>query len=233
MVVLEQLYRCAVGDHRTSNNEANERLRVITTLGELERLTKMVNDGEMPRAARLWRGADVVITPEELEHETWWSDPIQVVTPHALEVSWVFEILRNAFCAEERIDGCSKIEFFGRLATAANRRLLRESDASAPRLCEAVVRAALAIYREMEEGDFDELKKLDRVEGHPKAYERRLRTVTTSDDVTLEAWVYTVAEPREEAPPNRAYWRLLVDGAKQAGIPADYVAEELERLAHL
>ena len=30
--------------------------------------------------------------------------------------------------------------------------------------------------------------------------------------------MYTVAEPREEAPPNRAYWRLLVDGAKQAGI---------------
>ena len=58
----------------------------------------------------------------------------------------------NGFRAEERIDGCSKIEFFGRLATAANRRLLRESDASAPRLCEAVS-AALAIYREMERGD--------------------------------------------------------------------------------
>jgi AIG2 family protein len=35
-----------------------------------------------------------------------------------------------------------------------------------------------------------------------------------------------------ESEPSYRYWRLIVDGAKEAGLPAAYV-ESLERLPHL
>ncbi len=78
----------------------------------------------------------------------------------------------------------------------------------------------------------DELGQLDRVEGHPRAYVRRPWTVTRPDGVAMEAWVYTVVDKKLEQKPSHEYWRLLVDGATQAGLPAAYVAE-LEKLDHL
>ena len=69
----------------------------------------------------------------------------------------MFARLRNAFYAEARLDGCSKIEFFGRLANAANRCLHREPAATAQLLCAAVLHEAFAIYDEMEDGGFEYL----------------------------------------------------------------------------
>lgn len=76
------------------------------------------------------------------------------MTEHALELSWLFEQLRDAFYAESRINGCTKIDFFGRLANAAIRCLECRPRASARLLCAAVYHEALAIYDEMENGSF-------------------------------------------------------------------------------
>ena len=67
----------------------------------------------------------------------------QVCTKHALEVSYFFEILRDAMYEEALIDHCSKFEFFGHLATAAHACLLEQPDASAQLLCAAVLREVL------------------------------------------------------------------------------------------
>jgi hypothetical protein len=47
--------------------------------------------------------------------------PRIVVTPYALELSWLFESLRDAFYADNLLDGQSRIEFFGRRANAVDR----------------------------------------------------------------------------------------------------------------
>jgi hypothetical protein len=84
-----------------------------------------------------------------------YSEPRYVVTPFALELSWLFERLRDAFYAEKRLDSCSKYEFFGRLANSANR-FLQASTSPTPRLlCGYVLDEAFAIYNEMEEGTFE------------------------------------------------------------------------------
>jgi hypothetical protein len=81
-------------------------------------------------------------------------EPRYVVTDYSFELSWLFEALRDAFYAEARLDSCSKIEFFGRLANAGNRFLRRSSLPTAHQLCAAVLHEAYAIYEEMEDGAF-------------------------------------------------------------------------------
>jgi gamma-glutamylcyclotransferase (GGCT)/AIG2-like uncharacterized protein YtfP len=78
----------------------------------------------------------------------------------------------------------------------------------------------------------DELELLDGFEGVPTAYRRELWKVTTPEGSVLEAWVYVVAEKVAEMLPSREYWELLVEGAREAGLSAEYVAE-IERIAHL
>lgn len=48
----------------------------------------------------------------------------------------------------------------------------------------------------------------------------------------MEAWVYVVAQKAAEMLPSREYWELLVEGAREAGLSGEYVAE-IERIAHL
>jgi hypothetical protein len=73
------------------------------------------------------------------------------------ELSWLFERLRDAFYAEDRLDGCSKIEFFGRLANTANRCIAQGHGKDAAALCLAVLHEAIAIHEEMEAGRFRSL----------------------------------------------------------------------------
>jgi hypothetical protein len=77
----------------------------------------------------------------------------EVLTEHALEVSHFFEVLRDPFYEDALID-CSKIEFFGRLATAEDACLLEQPDASAHLVCAAVLREAYAVAKQMDEGEF-------------------------------------------------------------------------------
>ena len=78
----------------------------------------------------------------------------EIVTEFVLELSWLFERLRDAF--GNLIDGCSKLEFYGRLQLAANRSL-STAPLSVEDLCGAVLREATVILTEMETGTFDYL----------------------------------------------------------------------------
>lgn len=130
----------------------------MKTIEELRRLEGMLISPPVPRARREWGGADVVISavaPPTSRGGGFYPQPRHVVTEHSLEISWMFERARDAFYAEARVDGCSKIELFGRLANAANRCVHREPTASAQLLCAAVLHEAFAIYDEMEDGSFE------------------------------------------------------------------------------
>lgn len=129
----------------------------MKTIEELKRIEKLLQESPLPRASEEWGGADVVISrkvPPKQSERGFYPEPRYVITSYSFELSWLFERLRNAFYAEERIDGCSKIEFFGRLANAANRCIQRSTVPTANILCAAVLHEAFAIYDEMEEGTF-------------------------------------------------------------------------------
>jgi hypothetical protein len=129
----------------------------MKTLEELKRLENVLVEPHLPRAEREWGGADVVIshkTPPKSEKGGFYPDPRYVITEYSFELSFLFEKLRDAFYAEKRLDGCSKIEFFGRLANAANRCIKRSGSLTSRNLYAAVLHEAFAIYDEMEEGAF-------------------------------------------------------------------------------
>lgn len=130
----------------------------MKTLEELERLGKALERSPLPRAREEWIGADVAITseaPPEPSKESFYPEPRFVVTSYSLELSWLFEGVAQAFWAEERLDGCNKIEFFGRLANAADHYLRLPSAPTGHLLCATVLREAFAIYDEMERGAFE------------------------------------------------------------------------------
>jgi len=78
----------------------------------------------------------------------------EVLTEHALEVSYFFEVLRDSFYERALIDHCSKIELFARLAAAADACLLEQPDASAHLVCAAVLREGYAVAKKIDEGEF-------------------------------------------------------------------------------
>jgi hypothetical protein len=79
----------------------------------------------------------------------------EVLTEHALETSYFFEVLEDDFYEEALIDQCSKIEFFGRLASAADACLLERPGASPHLVCAAVLREAYAIAQQIDESELD------------------------------------------------------------------------------
>ncbi len=129
----------------------------MKTIEELKCLEKVLQETKLPQAKRNWDGADVVITQKEPPKKSnggFYPDPRYIITEYSLEISSLFESLRDAFYAEDGLDGCSKIEFFGRLANAANRCIQRSRPLSAHSIYAAVLHEAFAIYEEMEEGIF-------------------------------------------------------------------------------
>ena len=77
----------------------------------------------------------------------------EVLTEHALEISYFFEVLRDPFCGEAPIYHGSKTELFGRLAAAADACLLEQTDATAHLVCAAILREAYAVAKQMDERD--------------------------------------------------------------------------------
>lgn len=128
----------------------------MKTIDELHRLERELSGKRLPRARREWGRADVVITrkPPQKSEDSFYPEPRYLITNYSLELSWLFEALRDAFYAENRLDSCSKIEFFGRLANAANRFFRRSASPTAHHLCAAVLHEAFAIYEETEAGNF-------------------------------------------------------------------------------
>jgi hypothetical protein len=125
---------------------------------KLHGLSYLLANPVLPRAGRYWSGADVVIVsvplPDQLKSSFCPRDR-EVLTEHALEMSYFFEVLRDDFYEEALIDQCSKIEFFGRLASAADACLLERPGASAHVVCAAVLREAYAIAQQMDESEVD------------------------------------------------------------------------------
>jgi hypothetical protein len=125
---------------------------------KLDQLARLLANPVLPKASRHWSGSDVLIAsapkPDHLRRSFYLRDR-QVLTEHALEVSYFFEVLRDPFDEQALIDHCSKIEFFGRLATAAEVCLLEQPDATAHLVCASVLRVAYAMAEQMDEGEFD------------------------------------------------------------------------------
>lgn len=70
----------------------------------------------------------------------------------------------------------------------------------------------------------DGFEALDRAEGvHIEAYRRERWAVVDAGGSSLSVWTYVVVEKKPEVPPSRNYWRLLVDGAREAGLPPGYI----------
>jgi hypothetical protein len=124
---------------------------------KLHELAHLLANPVLPRAGRYWSGADVVIASAPLHdhiRSSFYPRNCEVLTEHALEVSYFFEVLRDDFYDEALIDQCSKIEFFGRLATAADACLLEQAGATAHLVCAAVLREAYSMAKQMDEGEF-------------------------------------------------------------------------------
>jgi hypothetical protein len=120
---------------------------------DLNKLSRFIEKGIIPRADYEWGGADVVITqhiPEKSE-KNFYPDPRYVVTSFSFELSWLFNQLKKIF--HHLIDGTTKIEFYGRLANAAIF-YLSKGGKDCKELLFSVLHEAYAMLEEMEEGDF-------------------------------------------------------------------------------
>jgi cation transport regulator ChaC len=78
----------------------------------------------------------------------------------------------------------------------------------------------------------DGFDALDAYEGVPTAYAREVWDCTTPQGARVPAHVYVVVHKEAEVPPSRRYWRIIVEGAREAGLPAAYVTA-LERIPYL
>ncbi len=127
-------------------------------MNKLYELAHLLANPVLPKASRDWSEAEVVIaSAPQADHSrsSFYPRDREVLTEHALEVSYFFEVLRDHFYEQALIDDCSKIEFFGRLATAADACLLEQPDATAHLVCAAVLREAYAMAKQIDEDKFD------------------------------------------------------------------------------
>lgn len=136
--------------------------KTCKTTGEaLDALRSIVVSPEpLPRSSRPWGGADVVISFRARPGDgksSFYPAPRMVYTAYTLELSWLFESLRDSFAIESLLDGCNKIEFYGRLANAANAYLRKGAEITAPGLCGAVLDEAVKMYGEMKNHTFEYL----------------------------------------------------------------------------
>lgn len=134
----------------------NENKETITVKETMKLLADIIASGNIPKADRAWAGADVCIVRHvpSKKGDGFYPEPRYAETKYPLELSWIFFKLKDAFYAEKLLDGCSKIEFFGRLANAAIRAISADPEIPCPDLCRAVVQEAETIYNELTHGEF-------------------------------------------------------------------------------
>lgn len=122
-----------------------------------EGLQKMLNaldsPDPLPRAKRLWCGSRVVVTLKQQNIEGdfgFYPAPIEIATPHAQELSWIFYDLRDMFVQAGVLDSINKFSFYQQLAESASETIERDTAVEATELCRKVVEKAKSIYLEME-----------------------------------------------------------------------------------
>lgn len=69
----------------------------------------------------------------------------------------------------------------------------------------------------------EDLKSLDRHEGHPKSYCRREMEILLRSEKKVSAWVYEVVEKKALILPSDRYLSTISSSAKALGLPEDYV----------
>jgi len=130
---------------------------LIEVESQLLELAQSFANTTTPKSSRAWQGANVIITDKPIEPtppEPSSGGPRVVVSIYHLELSWLFEQLRDAYYSH--IDHASKIEFYGRLANAANRFLRSwEKEENVRLLLLAVLHEAFTMLREMKEDSFE------------------------------------------------------------------------------
>ena len=128
----------------------NKKEKTITVKETLKQLSETISSGKIPKAEVPWGGADVciILKGSPRDKGSMYSEPYYVETDYPLELSWIFFQLKDAFYAEKVIDYFSKLEFFGRLADAANRAIKAKPKISCQDLCRAVVLEAEKFYNE-------------------------------------------------------------------------------------
>lgn len=79
--------------------------------------------------------------------------------------------------------------------------------------------------------DDDDLHSLDLSEGHPTSYAREALEILLQDGTSERCWVYIVVTKEPEQPPAHAYWKAIVEGAREHQLPSPY-QERLAALDH-
>ena len=118
----------------------------------LERLLERLDGGgKLPCAETMWIGARVVISkkPQSLRGDfDFYPAPAEIVTPHARELSWIFNDLRDLFVQGKFLDSINKFAFFGALAESASDAIAADPAIRADKLCRIVAEKAREFYRE-------------------------------------------------------------------------------------
>ena len=130
--------------------------KITSTEAALKKLLLFLeSDSPCLRASSPWGGAHVSIVAKRPEEstDTWYANRC-VITSHVLELSWMFNELRDAFYAEGLLDGCTKLEFFGRLGNTADRAVKKQPDIGAKDLCRKVLDEAMQMYVEIKNNTF-------------------------------------------------------------------------------
>lgn len=119
---------------------------------ELSILAKHIMENKIAKAKDEWGGAKVIIASKQPQiNDSFYSQPRYVITKFSLELSWLFEQLRDRFSG--LINGTTKIEFFGRLANAAILNIEKNND-NLEELLLAVLHEAFLILDELKSGEF-------------------------------------------------------------------------------
>jgi gamma-glutamylcyclotransferase (GGCT)/AIG2-like uncharacterized protein YtfP len=69
---------------------------------------------------------------------------------------------------------------------------------------------------------------LDKAEGYPNTYDRREMPVQMATGETVSAWVYLRQTPLSRGKPPEDYRGIILEGAQDCGLPADYIHEYLQ-----
>lgn len=133
------------------------KLQSEITRQKLVQILNIIENNAYPHDEENWGGADVAILqrlPKPSTNEGFYPDPRQVVTLFSHELSWLFKSLWQVM--RPYFDGCSKIEFFGRLANMAIRYKdsLRGAQEVEGDLLKAVTFESFRILDEIEKREF-------------------------------------------------------------------------------
>lgn len=136
---------------------------VAATRQELIEIGRKVKAGDIPRDGGIWDGhSDLVISASPRTHRSdfFFEQPRWVQTSWPRELSWVYREVRNAFRSNYLIDGCTRIEFLGRLSNTTNRYLASRNgrDDDGLELYLVVIGDAHRILDDMQSGSFRALE---------------------------------------------------------------------------